>query len=66
MRIQAPLLRNVSATEATYLQVEEKQRLKEAAEKVQKELEDFCPSVHYPVHGTYCWRSMITEGETVL
>ena len=63
MRIQAPLLRKVSgaATEATQQQEEERVRLREAAERVQKEIERYCPSIHYPVHGTYCWKSMITE-----
>ena len=61
MRMHAPLLRKVVGCEVAHQQDEEKIRLKEAAEKFQKELERYCPSVQYPVHGTYLWRSMVTE-----
>ncbi len=61
MQMQAPLLRKMPGHEAGHPSEEEKLRLKEAAERVQKEIENYCPSVQYPVHGTYCWKSMITE-----
>ncbi len=59
--MQAPLHRKVSSAELSQQREEERIRFKEAAERVQKELEAYCPSVQYAVHATYCWKSMITE-----
>ena len=61
MQLPAPSARKIFSKELSSQLEEEHSRLKEAAARVQKEIEAYCPSVHYPVHGTYCWKSMEIE-----